>query len=83
MITQATINEQREIVPKDRVTHNQSHLGVFSNKSINSYFINDDLALYMHGHILHHCIHYTVGCTQHHPKTRIWIQKINFRTAYC
>ena len=34
-VTQATVNKLREIMEKDRVTHDQSFPGAFSNTSVN------------------------------------------------
>ena len=82
MVHQNTITELGEIVDEARVTHDQSYPGRFSKQSINSRTIDDELMPCLFGHMCKRVIHYIVGCRQRHPSTRIWISKIDWKSAY-
>lgn len=82
MVQQNTITALGEIVEKERVTHDQSFPGHFSHESINSRTIEEDLAPCLFGHMCKRVIHYIVGCRQRHPSTKIWISKIDWKSAY-
>ena len=82
IVQQGTINERGEIIEKNRVTHDQSYPGSYSNESVNSRVIDEDLAPCLYGHMNQRCIHYIIGCRQRHPSTRILISKIDWETAY-
>ena len=60
MITQETISDQGEIIPKDRVTHDQSYSGEFSKELVNSRVIDEELAPCMYEHMLLRCTHYII-----------------------
>ena len=81
LITQDTINDLGEIIPKDRLTHDQSY-GSNELPSINSRIIDEELLPCFFGHMLARCIHYIIGCRQRHHNLRIWISKIDWRSAY-
>jgi len=82
MVHQNTITDLGEIVDKERVTHDQSFPGRFSKESINSRIRDDDLAPCLFGYMCKRVIHYIVGCRQRHPSTKIWISKIDWKSAY-
>ena len=81
LVSQDTINGLGEIVPKDRLTHDQSY-GSKNLPSVNSRIIDEELAPCFFGHMISRCIHYIVGCCQRLPSHRIWISKIDWRSAY-
>ena len=82
IVSQHTITNNGEIVDKDRVTHDQSFPGEFSKESINSRVIDDDLAPCMFGHMHLRCTHYIVGCRMRHPHTKVFISKVDWKSAY-
>ena len=82
MVKQNTITELGEIVEKERVTHDQSYPGQYSKESINSRVIDEELADCLFGYMNNRVIHYIIGCRQRHPTTRIWISKIDWKSAY-
>ena len=82
IITQYTINERGEITNKDRTTHDQSFPGAASGTSVNSRVIDEELMPCLYGHANTRCIHYIVGCRQRHNHTRIWMSKIDWKSAY-
>ena len=67
---------------KDRVTHDQSFPGKISNTSVNRRFRYDKLLPCFYGHMNRRTIHYIVGCRLRHPRRRIWISKIDWKSAY-
>ena len=67
---------------KDRVTHDQSFPGAFSYKSVNGMTIDEELLPCFYGHMNWRTIHYIVGCRMRHPRRRIWIYKIDWKSAY-
>ena len=82
IVPQHTINELGEIINKERVTHDQSYPGAASKQSINERVIEEDLAPCLFGHMSRRCIHYIIGCRQRHPNTKIWMSKIDWKSAY-
>ena len=82
MVKQNTITELGEIVEKERVTHDQSYPGQYSKESINSRVIDEELADCLFGYMNNRVIHYIIGCRQRHPTTRIWVSKIDWKSAY-
>ena len=82
LVSQYTITTHGEIVEKERVTHNQSFPGASSHESINSRVIDESLIPCMFGHMHLRCIHYIVGCRLRHPKTKIFISKVDWKSAY-
>ena len=82
IISQHTINERGEILDKNRMTHDQSFPGAVSKTSVNSRVRDEDLIPCLYGHANTRCIHYIVGCRQRHPNTRIWLSKVDWKSAY-
>ena len=80
-VIQSTINELGEIMEKDRVTHNQSFPGAFSDTSVNGRVVDEELLLCFYGHMNWRTIHYIVVCCMRHPHRRIWISKIDWKSA--
>ena len=67
---------------KDRVTHDQSFPGAFSNTSVNGRVIYEELLPCFYGHMNWRTVHYIVGCRLRHPRRRIWIYKVYWKSAY-
>jgi hypothetical protein len=79
---QNSINERGEIVSKDRLTHNQSWTGSASGQSINSRVMDDSLQDCMFGHCLLRICHQIVDIRIRHPNKSIFIQKVDWKSAY-
>ena len=79
---QAGINERGEVIDKKQLTHNQS-MTYSSGTSLNNKTIKDDLQDVMYGSCLCRVIHQIVEYRKRHPKVRILIQKVDFKSAYC
>ena len=77
---QETINEQGEVIPSDRVTHDQS-FPFSSGTSVNIRVIDEELTPCMCGHMLSRLIHYIVATRIRHPFTRILLQKVDYKSA--
>ena len=45
--------------------------------------IYEELLPCFYGHMNRRTIHYIVGCRMCHPRRRIWISKIDWKSAYC
>ena len=81
LVTQATINAHGEIIPKDRLTHDQSF--EFSpGTSVNARVIFDSLTPCRYGTALRRFIHYIVDLRRIYPDTRILMTKLDFKAAY-
>ncbi|MGH7974537.1 MAG: hypothetical protein ACREBR_03335, partial [bacterium] len=78
---QDTINEKGEIVPKHRMTHDQSFKGP-SGLSVNERTIRDELSPCMFGHCLRRIIHYIVDVRYRHNVVRIMMGKFDLKAAY-
>jgi hypothetical protein len=79
---QNSIDERGEIIEKDRLTHNQSWKGSASGLSINSRVIESELQDCMFGHCFLRLCHQIVDIRRRHPHTCIFIQKIDWKSAY-
>ena len=82
LVSQYIITRLREIIEKDRITHDQSYREAHSKSSINSRVITEDFTPCMFGHIYRRLIYYIIECRQHHPYLRIWISKVDWKSAY-
>ena len=78
---QNTITEFGEVVPKDRLTHDQS-FPYGSNKSWNSRVARDSLTHLRYGHALSRLMHYIVDFRHKHPTTAIYLSKSDYKAAY-
>ena len=79
---QNTINERGEIIDKKRLTHNQSMKYKNSGTSLNSRLRTQDLQACMYGHCLLRVIHAIVSLRQQHKKLKIFLSKLDFKSAY-
>ena len=79
---QLSINKLREIIEKDRVTHNLPFPGEASAESINSMIDEDSLFNLIYGHMHSQCIHHKVATRKKFPNTRILGNKADFKSAY-
>ena len=82
VVDQNTINEHGEIIDKKRLTHNQSMVFPGSNTSVNGRLKHTELQDCMYGHCLLRIIHTIVFLRTKHPKTMIFMSKIDFKSAY-
>ena len=82
---QLGVSPSGEFVPKLRVTHDLSFVGVASESSVNSRVQEDELEPCMFGHALLRAIHRIVHLRRLHPSKTIWIRKedINRLIAEC
>ena len=81
IVTQATINKHGEIIPKDRLTHDQS-FEFSKGTSVNARVIFDRLTPCRYGTALRRFIHYIVELRQINPDTRILMTKLDIKAAY-
>ena len=79
---QDTLAADGSIVPKERPTHDLSFPGRTSGTSINSRIIEDSLEPCNFGKAHRRILHYIVGCRLRHPQARIFIQKVDWKSAY-
>ena len=80
--THLGVTEDGTFEPKDRVTHDLSFPGKFSEKSVNSRVKMDKLEPCMFSFVLLRIVHYIVALRKKHPKTRIWIRKEDIKSAF-
>ena len=82
LVTQLTIDERGEMVPKHRLTHNQS-FEFSTGTAVNSRVIPDSLTPCRNGTALCRFIHYVVDVRkQAHPTAQILMTKLDFKAAY-
>ena len=79
---QKTINEREEIIPRKRLTHNQSMIYKSSNTSVNGRVIKDKLPPIMYGHALLRLIHYIVAWREKNTNKRTLLSKFDLKSAY-
>jgi hypothetical protein len=78
---QKTINEQGEIIPKNRMTHNQSwkwQLGTSVNSRVNE----EQLMPCYFGRALKRLINWAVAARKLHPRKRILATKLDVKAAF-
>jgi hypothetical protein len=75
------INEQGQIIPKDRLNHNQSYAWG-SGTSINSRVCIEDLLPCHFGACIQRLINYTVTTHKKYPISRILATKTNYKSAH-
>jgi hypothetical protein len=78
---QTTINTKGEIIPKYRLTHDQSFPGP-SQKSVNLRVKKELLPPIMYSFVLQRVIHYIVNTRKTLPTTKIFICKVDLDAAY-
>ena len=76
------ISASGEFIMKHRVTHDLSFPGAYSNESVNSRVLDDQLEPCMFGHALLRVIHRIVHSRIRNPDTIIWLRKEDFKSAY-
>ena len=81
IMKQNTINEHGEIVPKDRLTHDQSYKWS-SGTSVNSRIQPVRLLPCMFGGTLRRLINWAVAARRRYPRYRILATKADFKSAY-
>lgn len=79
---QNTIDENGNVIPSQRLTHNQSKTYKASETSINSRVIVELLQDCLYGHMLLRLIHYIVALRLSFPTKRILLQKTDYKSAY-
>ena len=82
IVTQDTINERGEIIPKNRLTNNQSMVWTASGTSTNSRVIDERLPPCLFGHSLSRVIHSIVALRLRFPDKRILLAKADWKSAY-
>jgi hypothetical protein len=78
---QKTINEHGEIIPKNRMTHNQSWKWQ-SGTSVNSRVNKEQLMPCYFGQVLKRLINWAVATRKLHPKKRILTTKLDIKAAF-
>jgi hypothetical protein len=81
IMKQNTIDEQGRIIPKDRLTHNQSYTWG-SGTSINSRVCIEDLLPCRFGTYILQLVNYAVATRKKYPNRRILVTKIVYKSAY-
>ena len=79
--SQFGINEKGKIIEKKRLTHNQSMVHS-SETSIDSRVIDSEIQDVMYGKCIIRVIHDIVSRRRDNPNKRIFIQKIDYKSAY-
>jgi hypothetical protein len=82
MAHQDTINEFGESVKKDRPTHDQTFSARKEGQSINKRYLMDLFTPCVFGHALLRIIHFVLHLCHLFPTTKIFIQKMDFKSAY-
>jgi hypothetical protein len=78
---QAGIDENGHIIPKWRVTHDQS-FAFSSGQSVNDRVIESELTPCQYGFALRRFLHTIIRLRQLYPTTPILLSKFNFKSAY-
>jgi hypothetical protein len=81
VVAQNTISELGKIVPKVRLTHNQSFC-YSSGKSWNSRVNMDTITCLRYGHAMPRLLHYIVDFRNKHPLVSIFLAKSDYKAAY-
>jgi hypothetical protein len=82
VVHQGTINELGQYMSKDRPTHDQSFSARPEGLSINDRCLMEELTPCVFGHSLLRLIHFVLYLRRKYPNTRIFIQKVDFKSAY-
>ena len=80
LVAQNTISEAGEIMPKDRLTHDQS-FEIGAARSVNNRARMEDHQPVVFGHALRRVIHYIADARHKHPRAPILLQKVDFKAA--
>ena len=79
--TQATINEYGEIIPKNRMTHDQSWKWQ-SETSVNDRVIDEELMPCYFGRTLRRLLNWAAAARNKYPNTRILATKLDVKAAF-
>ena len=83
IVTQDTIDEKGNIIPKFRLTHDQSFKFVKgSNTSLNSRLRKDELPPCYFGWVIRRLVNWIVAARRKYPGRRIFATKVDFKSAY-
>jgi hypothetical protein len=82
VVHQGTINELGQYMSKDRPTHDQSFSARPEGQSINDRCLMAELTPCVFGHSLLRLIHFILHLRRTSPQTRIFLQKVDFKSAY-
>ncbi len=80
---QNTIDDMGRIVPKGRLTHDQSYKWSYSGMSVNSRVDKNKLLPCVYGGTIRRLVHWAVAARNKYPNTRSYASKIDFKAAYC
>ena len=80
LAAQNTISEAGEIMPKDRLTHDQS-FEIGTARSVNNRARMEDHQPVVFGHALRRVIHCIADARHKHPRAPILLQKVDFKAA--
>jgi hypothetical protein len=81
LAAQMTIDKAGNIIPKNRLTHDQS-MAFSSGLPVNTRVIEDELTDCAYGFALRRYIHYIVDLRAKFPDTAILLSKFDFKSAY-
>jgi hypothetical protein len=79
---QNTINKTGRIIPKDRMTHNQSFKWTASGTSVNSRVTKNQLLPCVYWGVIQQLVNWMVAARNKYPRTRIYSTKIDFKAAF-
>jgi hypothetical protein len=83
MVMQSSIDEMAQPIEKYRLTHDQSFNVIASfRSSVNNRVLISQLSPYRYGHSLPHTIHAIGHLRFHFPSKRLYITKIDWKSAY-
>ena len=82
VIEQFTISENGELTEKQRACHDLSFPFAPSDTSVNSRVSKDELNNCVFGHCILRIIHYIISLRLRHPSIPIYIQKVDWKSAY-
>ena len=80
--TQDTIDGEGNVVPKDRLTHDQSYIFNGSGTSVNSRVDKSQLTPCIFGWVIRRLVNWIVAARRKHPQRRIYATKLDFKAAY-
>ena len=81
LVDQQTIDEEGNVIPKERLAHDQSH-AYSSKKSVNDRIMKDDLIPLTYGKCFSRLLHYIHALRYRFPTKPIIGGKVDFKTAY-
>ncbi len=82
IVNQDTIDDNGSIIPKNRLTHDQSFIFDGSNTSVNSRLDKSELEPCIFGWAIRQLINWTVAARRKHPNCKIYATKTDFKSAY-